>query len=50
MANAIDAKQKLDLKFGTFEKSPYICTEYIENVMEYGARPQQALDFTLAPQ
>ena len=27
-------KQKLDLKFGTFEKSPYICTEYIENVME----------------
>lgn len=42
MANAIDAKQKLDLKFGTFEKSPYICTEYIENVMEYGARPQQA--------
>lgn len=34
MANAIDAKQKLDLKFGTFEKSPYICTEYIENVME----------------
>jgi len=34
MANAIDAKQKLDLKFGTFEKSPYICTEYIENFME----------------
>ena len=34
MANAIDARQKLGLKFGTFEKSPYICTEYIENFME----------------
>ena len=39
MANAIDARQKLGLKYGTFEKSPYICTEYIEKCYgDYGIK------------